>query len=131
MRETAIRRRTLKRYLALCGYNVSNDAPTETLVTIVKLLHRKRGPIRHAWPMNHDTIEELSKESHIVRQLVCAKIIWGHKSSVGCVHEGKSIQCHTVADLVAIGWCSKRFLRIDDNICRLKGLEYRASQLAQ
>lgn len=116
----ARKRAILKRYLTLSEVEFDINWTTSQLQCLVRQLHQNRGKMRHAWPMNHNSIDQLSIENHYVRQLLAMKRIFGIKSQIGVVIEDKTtVMCQTVADLVKIGCADTRFLAIDANIQRL------------
>lgn len=73
--------------------------------------------------LTHAQIEELSKENHYVRNLICLKQIWGLNARVGIVLPcGKTAYAYTIADLVKIDCCDSRFLIIDSHIGNLRDI---------
>lgn len=72
--------------------------------------------------MTHQDIEDLSKQNHYVRQLVCLKQCFGLHAKIGCVTgEGcETTNCGTIAELHAIGWCGPEFLVIDQHWDKLE-----------
>ena len=122
----ATRRSRVKRYLAIVGVKVSFNATTDELVQSVRQIHRERtqkhGHINKAWPQTNGMIQKAAKECHYLNQLISMKICFGLNASIGCVHENGTVQCKSVADLVRIGWTSKKYLYLDANLHNLETL---------
>jgi hypothetical protein len=64
-------------------------------------------------------LDEISKGQFYVHNLVCCKLIWGRDAGIGVLTDSGHRVCRTVFNLWLEGFCSARWLWLDEYLERL------------